>query len=145
MKRQFRLPTYAGAVIHRTRDTAREVLIVKLPSEPYMGRWCFPGGMVEEGEQPEVALRKWLHRRVGLKVEILFGQPPFDAPWDDAMCRWRFFFCEFGEDENPLESYYPEQRWVFEASLREYDYDPVSQQVVDWMLEKPPTEESDQS
>lgn len=141
MKRQFRLPTMSRGVIHRLRDGSREVLIVRLAGEPYMDRWCFPGGMVEEGEQPEVALRDWLGKRLGLKVEILYGQPPFDAPWDEAMTRWRFFFCEYVVQDEVSDSYYAEQRWVLEGSLREYEFDPVSQQVVDWMLEKPQAEE----
>lgn len=129
-------PAMASAVIHRTRQGTREVLIGKIPTAPYEGRWTFPGGPVEEGESPEAAVRRTLHGLLAINVRVVCGQPPFDQPWDQVMCRWRFFFCEATACKVHNE-YFAQIRWVPEAALREYDFDPVSQRVVDWMLEQP--------
>lgn len=124
----------ACAIIHRTRDGMREILIGKNPAAPYEDRWSFPGGPVEPGEPPEAALRRALRSTLGLAVDVQWGQPPFDQAWDGVPTRWRYFFCEHpgGEVHN---THYREVRWVPDGALREYEYDPVSQQVVDWILE----------
>jgi 8-oxo-dGTP pyrophosphatase MutT (NUDIX family) len=129
-------PPMASAVIHRTRQGTREVLIGKIPTEPYEGRWCFPSGPIEEGEAPEAALRRVVQNLIGISVRVVWGQPPFDQEWDDVTCRWRFFFCET-TDSRVHNDYFAQIRWVPEGALREYDFDPVTQRVVDWMLETP--------
>ena len=63
------------------------------------------------------------------------GQPPFDQSYDDVLYRWRFFFCD-GTGCRLHNDYYAQIRWVPEAALREYEFDPVSQRVVDWMLDR---------
>lgn len=135
MSRQESPPVMACAVVEQTRDGMREVLIGRIPNQPYKGQWTFPGGPVERGEAPEAALRRALECLLGLKVEVRFGQPPFDLPWDDVMMRWRFYFCE-GRAEDIRNTHFSEVRWVQLGSLREYEFDPVAQQVVDWLLEQ---------
>ncbi len=124
----------AAAVIHRSRKGQTEVLICKLPRAPYQGKWCFPFGPADEGEMPEPALRRALRTNLGIHVHIRIGQPPFDHPWDELMCRWRFFFCDDMGESVDL-THYGEVRWVNQVDLREYEFDPVSQQVADWILE----------
>jgi ADP-ribose pyrophosphatase YjhB (NUDIX family) len=135
MARQESPPVMACGVIEQTRDGMREVLICRIPNEPYQWKWTFPGGPVERGEAPEAALRRALESLLGLKVEIRFGQPPFDLSWDDVLMRWRFFFCE-GREEDVQNTHFAEIRWERVGSLREYEFDPVAQQVVDWLLEQ---------
>ena len=121
-------------MIEQTRLGVREVLIGRIPSPPYENKWTFPGGPVEQGEAPEAALRRALESLLGMKAIIHRGQPPFDQPWDGVTLRWRYFFCE-GREADVHNHHYAEIRWVPVGSLREYDFDPVAQQVVDWMLE----------
>lgn len=139
MARQPTPPVMACGVIEQTRNGQREVLIGRIPSPPYEGKWTFPGGPVEKGESPEPALRRALQSLLGMNVEIRFGQPPFDMAWDDVVIRWRFFFCE-GRESDVHNTHYAEIRWVQVGSLREYEFDPVAQQVVDWMLDQGPAD-----
>lgn len=125
----------ASGVVERTARGAREVLIAKIPTPPYKGRWTFPSGPIEEGEAPEAAVRRALISTLGLRVRIVTGQPPFDHAWDEVTCRWRFFFCDATGNE-VHNVYFSEVRWIPRGALREYDFDPVSQQVVDWLLEE---------
>ena len=125
----------ASAVVRRTRHAIEQILIGKIPADPYQGRWTFPGGPVEVGEMPEVRLRRALQSLLGASVTVRHGQPPFDHAWDDVVCRWRFFFCD-ATDAELINHYFAEVRWIVRGDLCEYDFDPVSQRVVDWMLEE---------
>jgi ADP-ribose pyrophosphatase YjhB (NUDIX family) len=137
MAKRQTLPAMASAVIHRAREGMREVLIGKSPEPPHYGRWTFPHGRVEQGESPEAAMRRVLQSLLNTQdVHIIYGQPPFDHPWENVPHRWRFFFCD-ATDSHMENGYFAEIRWVPQASLREYEFDPVSQQVVDWLLDEP--------
>jgi len=129
----------ACGVVEQTRKGMREVLIGRIPAAPYEGQWTFPGGPVERGEAPEAALRRAMDSLLGLQVEIRTGQPPFDHAWDDVVMRWRYYFCE-ARAADTANRHYAEIRWVPVPSLREYEFEPVAQQVVDWILEAKPSE-----
>ena len=139
MSRQHTPPVMACGVVEQTRLGVREVLIGRIPGEPYEGKWTFPGGPVERGEAPEAALRRAMDSLLGLRIEIRNGQPPFDQAWDDVIMRWRYYFCA-GLAKDVANKHYAEIRWVSVGSLREYDFDPVAQQVVDWILEPKPSD-----
>ncbi len=142
MAKRKDIPVRCSAVIERTRAGMREMMIAKSARAPFPGKWTFPGGAAEAGESPEAALRRILREQLNASVEIIQGQPPFDQRWDNILARWRFYFCDMGGEEQGGESeainnrYYGEIRWVPRVALREYEFDPVSQQVVDWMLEE---------
>jgi 8-oxo-dGTP diphosphatase len=125
----------ASAVLEHQREGLREILIVKLRTEPHVGQWTFPFGPTEPGETPEPAMRRILRDQLGLLANIHYGQPPFDHPFGEQTYRWRFLFGETNEirTEN---CHYQEVRWVPIQSLREYEFEPVSRQVVDWLLEE---------
>jgi 8-oxo-dGTP diphosphatase len=62
-----RFAVTAGAVI---TDNQGRVLLLKHRFRPGTG-WGMPGGFMQEGEQPEEALRRELREEVGLEVEKL--------------------------------------------------------------------------
>ena len=68
----------AGAVI---TDRGGRVLLLKHRFRPGAG-WGMPGGFLEEGEQPQEALRRELREEVGLEVEKLelFTTRAFKVP-----------------------------------------------------------------
>jgi 8-oxo-dGTP diphosphatase len=66
-----RFAVTAGAVIS---DDRNRVLLLKHRFRPGSG-WGMPGGYLEKGEQPEVALRRELKEEAGLeieKIELIF-------------------------------------------------------------------------
>jgi hypothetical protein len=121
--------------MERSRDGQREILIVKIPAGEFCaGRWTFPNRAVEVGQSPEAAIRQLVLEGLGTATQIVYGQPPFDQPWQEVMTRWRVFFCE--GTAGPINNrQYEDTRWIPRAALREYEFDPVSQQIVDWLLE----------
>ncbi|MDM8008687.1 MAG: NUDIX domain-containing protein [Phycisphaerae bacterium] len=139
MARRTGPPVMVGAIIDRVSHGVIETLIAKIPTPPYEGCWTFPNGPADPGEAPESALRRMLHATLGVNLRIICGQPPIDLPWDDVLCRWRFFFCD-ATDSEVATRYYSEVRWVRRPDFREYDFDPVSQQVAAWLLDDLPQE-----
>ena len=66
-------------------DTGLSVLMVRRGNPPYQGRWAFPGGFVDEGEDIEKAARRELReetgvggRRVRLRQLGAYGAPRRD-------------------------------------------------------------------
>jgi 8-oxo-dGTP pyrophosphatase MutT (NUDIX family) len=135
MARQQTPPVMASGVVEQVREGTREVLIGRIPSAPYEGKWTFPSGPVESGEPPESALRRAMESLLGMPVDVKFGQPPFDSTWDEVLIRWRYFFCQ-GRASDVHNTHFSEVRWVSIGSLQEYEFDPPAQQVVDWLLER---------
>jgi mutator protein MutT len=68
----------AGAIV---TDAAGRVLLLKHRFRPGAG-WGMPGGFMEEGEQPEEALRRELREEIGLEVQQvkLFATRAFLEP-----------------------------------------------------------------
>ena len=60
-------PKVAAGVIVTLND---EVVLLKRGIEPGMGKWVFPGGYVDRGEQVEAAAAREAMEEVGLEVEI---------------------------------------------------------------------------
>ena len=56
-----------GAVVLR-EDGA--VLLVRRARPPAVGSWTLPGGKVEEGETPELAIAREVLEETGLRVEV---------------------------------------------------------------------------
>lgn len=75
---QSRFAVTAGAII---TDNEGRVLLLKHRFRPSPG-WGMPGGFIEEGEQPEEALRRELREEVELEVKDvkLFTTRAFNEP-----------------------------------------------------------------
>jgi ADP-ribose pyrophosphatase YjhB (NUDIX family) len=97
-------------------------------------RWEFPTGVRREKESPESAARRVCEERVDVSIDIHTGQPPFVEPHEGEPAQYRFFlaYVETGEGEAVD---YGEIRWVQPGQLCEYDFDPVTKNVIDWYVE----------
>lgn len=120
----------ARAIIERVND----VLLVRTREDaPYPGVWTFPGGPVEPGDSPEIALRSHLRQKLGVQVELFVGQPPFLFEVQGTMVTFRYYMCAILAGE-PHPKFWPEYIWVPRARLSEFDFEPQAQQVADWLM-----------
>lgn len=110
-----------------------ELLIIKPQPADADCPWEFPGGRLESRESPEAALRRLLREALGIELELHQGQPPFVHNFGTHSITYRYYMCSIarGTLQQPPGS---ELRWVKVGQLREYDFDPATQQVVDWLL-----------
>ncbi len=95
--------------------------------------WQFPRGLAHSDESPEKALRRVVLADLGIRVQIVVGQPPLSAPVDGKQAELRYFFCGI-VDGTPQPGPYAEIRWVPKHHLEEYEFDEASRPVVDWLL-----------
>jgi len=127
----LRRETHAAGVIERHDN---QILIATFEGPETLSRlWQFPRGRVNRGESPETAVRRIAKRKLGITVEVVLGQPPLVAELDGKPVELRYFFCGLmlGEARSGP---YAEIQWIPRAHLREYDFDPASQMVADWMV-----------
>ena len=64
----------AAAVLVR----GKRVLLARRAGPPYEGTWDLPGGFLESGETPEVALRRELREELGVSIGALRLQGFYD-------------------------------------------------------------------
>jgi 8-oxo-dGTP diphosphatase len=125
-------PTYTAAIIERHDDTV--LIALRSPTDPERRLWQFPHGRVEENESPEKGMRRIARDTLGLKIEIIVGQPPFLAHVEGREVEIRFFICGVLDGE-ATPGPYEEIRWISKHHLQEYEFDDISMPVVEWLLE----------
>ncbi len=80
-------------------------------------------------------MRQVARKTVGLEIDIHTGQPPFVADYLGEPVLYRFFIATIASGQaDALE--YEEIRWILPGQLREYEFAPAHQPVIDWYLEK---------
>ena len=117
------------------QQAGREYLIIKTHAGDEQP-WEFPGGRVQRSESPEAGLRRLCRALLGIEINIVLGQPPFDYRFGTHRVRYRYYLCGVRR-QDAAPSACAEARWVLMEQLREYVFDAPTQQVVDWLLEKP--------
>ena len=90
--------------------------------QPMPLKWEFPGGKIEEGEQPRDALRRELEEEIGIDARI--GNEVFRLQHsykNGGAVELRFFDVPeyHGEIENRI---FNDVRWVERAKLPEFDF-----------------------
>jgi len=55
------------AVLFTISDDTLQTLLVKIKKGPFVGRWAFPGGLVQVGESLDAAARRELYEKTGVQ------------------------------------------------------------------------------
>lgn len=77
----------ADAAIFTVKEGRLHVLLIRMRKKPYEGRWALPGGLLEDGETTEGAVRRTLRAQTGVQDAYLEQLATFDAPARDPFGR----------------------------------------------------------
>lgn len=99
-----------AAIVHRGRVLAAR----RTTPETARGLWEFPGGKVEPGEQPEVALVREIREELGCEVTVT-GRLAGEQPIKDAYTL-RVFLAELVRGE-PIPHEHDAVRWLAAGEL----------------------------
>jgi 8-oxo-dGTP diphosphatase len=90
--------------------------------QPHALKWEFPGGKVEPGESPEVALVRELEEELGIEAEIDTEVMRYEFSYPEKKPILLIFFAVTqwqGEIENRI---FREVRWERREKLKEFDF-----------------------
>ena len=90
--------------------------------QPHAGKWEFPGGKVEPGEQLDAALRRELLEELDIRAAIgdEVERYPFAYPGKPAILLVFFRVTEFSGEPRNVE--FDEIRWETPGRLPDYDF-----------------------
>lgn len=120
----------AAAIIRR----AENVLIAKRPMDKHKGGyWEFPGGKIEPGESPEIALAREITEEVSIIIRKpqLFSTIDFEYPEKKVSLQF-YSVTEFTGKAEGLEG--QEVRWVPVSQLANYQFPEANLPIVEALL-----------
>jgi 8-oxo-dGTP diphosphatase len=116
-------------------DGDGRVLIAQRPEgKSLAGQWEFPGGKVEEGETPEVALIRELNEELGIVVKQACLAPFVFAShsYDTFHLLMPLYLIRRWEGE-PEAREHMSLKWVPPLKLRDYPMPPADVPLVAWL------------
>lgn len=90
--------------------------------QPFPLQWEFPGGKIEQGEQPRDALKRELDEELGIDAEVQDEVARIQHDYGTGnSVELRFYLVHkyVGEIENRI---FRDVRWVQRAQLKEYEF-----------------------
>ncbi len=90
--------------------------------QPFPLQWEFPGGKIEQGEQPRDALKRELDEELGIDAEVQDEVARIQHDYGTGnSVELRFYLVHkyAGEIENRI---FRDVRWVQRAQLKEYEF-----------------------
>ena len=95
--------------------------------------WEFPGGKVEEGEEPEAALVRELQYRLGLRVSVGDKISETVQDYGDYAVKLHLFSCDIGS-QDPIARTVRDLRWVKSTEFSSYEFPPADKESMDQLL-----------
>ncbi len=116
-------------------DSDGRVLIAQRPEGKQLaGQWEFPGGKVEPGETPEVALIRELEEELGIVVKQACLAPFVFAShtYEDFHLLMPLYLIRRWEGE-PESREHKALKWVRPRDMRDYPMPPADEPLVAWL------------
>ena len=113
-------------------EASGRVLVAQRPAHKHLGgKWEFPGGKVEPGEGPEVALVREIREELGCDIFIRRALPRFTHDYGTVVIEMIPFVCELAPcSPPPLTHEHAALAWADVGDLKNYDLAPADWPVL---------------
>lgn len=119
------------ACIVLVNDRRRFLTTLRPPHKSLGSHWEFPGGKVENEEDPEYALRRELREELHLEVDVLHPLPPTVHAYSFATIRL-IPYLSYCEDLPRIQlTEHAESRWVTINEARELKWAPADLPILE--------------
>jgi mutator protein MutT len=120
------------AVIERDR---RILLAQRPPDKLLPGKWEFPGGKVEPGEDPAAAIRREISEELGCTITVARALPPFLHDYKTVVIEMIPFLCDLAPGSpEPHPHEHTAIAWVTPTGIKAYDLAAADWPVVAMIL-----------
>ncbi len=122
------IPVVCAVII----DQSHRFLLAQRPGHKHLGlMWEFPGGKVEAGESPEMALVREIKEELGCGITVVRSLPRFTHDYGSVLIEMIPFICRLVPSSIPP---HPHEHvaiaWVTQAELQYYNLAPADWPVV---------------
>lgn len=125
-------PTIVFVVAAALTNQVGEILLQRRPEGKQMaGLWEFPGGKVEVGESPEIALVRELEEELGIIIDLknLLPMTFASEPLEERHLLMLLYICnEWRGEPQPLDS--AELRWLTPPEMHDLPMPPADRPLV---------------
>ncbi|WP_406715899.1 TrmH family RNA methyltransferase [Trueperella pyogenes] len=118
-----------GAVLRRAGKDGQQIMAARRgPGKQMAGYWEFPGGKIEPGETPEIALARELREELLVDAEVgeYIGRGVFDYPFGRVVLDAYFCECE----GMPRLTEHVEFRWLGADELKSVEWAPADLPII---------------
>ena len=107
-------------------NSKKQLLILKRDKELiFVGKWDFPGGKVDVGEDFKSALKREIKEETGLKLKnivLTLSSSKFQSKLDNVTTIYRNIILCVAEGKVTLSPEHSEFKWIQSDKLSEYDF-----------------------
>ncbi len=107
-----------------------KVLSTKRGYGEFKGGWEFPGGKIEEGEQPEEALVREIQEELEVEIKVIEKIATIEYTYPAFHLSMQCFLCDLLDEEITL-TQHDEAKWLTKDSIDEVEWLPADIEVLE--------------